>query len=78
MKTISLRINRYLLTAIMAFVALMATTSARADDVSDAITDTTTLVTGYVSSIGAALIAVAILWIGFKVGAKYVKKLGGL
>lgn len=78
MNKISIRINRYLMAALVAFVALMASTSARADDVSDAITATETLVTGYVTSIGGALIAVAVLWIGFRVGAKYVRKLGGL
>lgn len=75
MKKYTSKLQAFFLTLAM---MLFAATSAKADAVSDAITATQTQVTGYVNSIGAALVAVAVLWIGFKVGAKYVRKLGGL
>lgn len=75
-KTYNATRNWFFLFALALFASL--NTVAKADDVTDAITDTTTLVTGYVTAIGGALITIAVLWIGFRVGAKYVKKLGGL
>lgn len=52
--------------------------AARADTVDTAISSTVTLVTGYVTAIGGAMITIAVLWISFAVGAKYVRKLRGL
>jgi hypothetical protein len=64
----------YLALALVLFAALAAS-PVKADDVTDAITDTSTLVTGYVTAIGGVLTAVAVLWLGISVGVKYIGKL---
>ena len=76
LKDLNLRNMRNLGTAAIG-LGLSGLAMAQASTVETAIESAKTEITGYIAIGGAALIAIAVLGVGWRVGAKLVKRLAG-
>ena len=70
-----MKLKKMLVPAAMVFAPLAA--FADSVDVSTAVTSAQTEILAIIATVGAAMIAVAVAGVGWRVGAKLVKRLGG-
>lgn len=81
MKTLSTHVNTMkarFFGLFLAALAMLATATPASATTQTEIDDLVTEVTGYATAIGGALVAVALLFVGYRIGAKYIKKAGSI